>query len=164
MPLGTHSASTRAQKKSCEVIHGSRAVENRVVKPSMESRAFENRVVKSSMESRAFENRVVKSSMESRACDSLSWHLELVSSAPLYLGFVGLFEPAALLSTRSVQLEHTSLSFSRCLSISACWLCCRSEVYSLFFCKPRNCRGNGLRVAILLGAAPHSLPVELAMS
>ena len=68
----------------------SRVFENRVVKSFVSSCAFENRVVKLSMENHALENRVVKSSMESRGCDSLSWHLELVCSAPLYLGFVGL--------------------------------------------------------------------------
>ena len=38
-----------------------------------------------------------------------------------------------------------------CLSSGACWFCFRSEVYSLFFCKPHNSRDKGLLVAIRLG-------------
>ena len=38
-----------------------------------------------------------------------------------------------------------------CLSSGACWFCFRSEVYSLFFCNPRNSRDKGLLVAIRLG-------------
>ena len=37
-----------------------------------------------------------------------------------------------------------------CLSSGACWFCFRSEVYSLFFCKPHNSRDKGLLVAIRL--------------
>ena len=37
------------------------------------------------------------------------------------------------------------------LSSGACWFCFRSEVYSLFFCKPHNSRHKCLLVAIRLG-------------
>ena len=42
-------------------------------------------------------------------------------------------------------------AISCCLSSGACWFCFRSEVYSLFFCKPHNSRDKGLLVAIRLG-------------
>ena len=43
------------------------------------------------------------------------------------------------------------LVISCCLSSGACWFCFRSEVYSLFFCKPHNSRDKGPLVAIRLG-------------
>ena len=43
------------------------------------------------------------------------------------------------------------LVISCCLSSGACWFCFRSEVYSLFFCKPHNSRDKGLLVAMRLG-------------
>ena len=58
---------------------------------------------------------------------------------------------AAIFVARLVRNLSCLFVISCCLSSGACWFCFRSEVYSLFFCKPRNSRDKGLLVAIRLG-------------